>query len=170
MYQIVLLSPKLSLVTGLPKGYVLLYFTKSFDNRSKRCNVSLMPPIYDPESTLCSMAWMNEPSLCTVHNDISDNNVVTGKRIMFLNSDGFKDRNGGKPQKMERMETRTGARLKAQVDSVFPSKSKLGNMISAQVVCTKAKLVEKETSSLVAESVEEILQWATSVVTGESVR
>lgn len=140
----------------------------SFDHRSTRSNPSLLPSLDDPESKLRNPMQTHESSFQTAR-DVNDDKMATSAWATLLNDDDvIDDGNDGTRPKMEEMETRvtkdgkapTIAESKPQTDNVVPSHGEIETMIAAQVKRATKQIVAKEITTLVEESLDDILQCA----------
>lgn len=61
---------------------------------------------------------------------------------------------------VEQIETPMVVGGKRQIDNVVPSHTKIESRIAVQIACTTEHMLAKEIATLVANSLDDILQWA----------
>lgn len=129
----------------------------SFDQRSMRSNPSLMLSLDDPKSTMGNNTQMHASSFRIVHQDVTDDNATTSAWATLLNSEGFEERNDRMHLKMEQTETPTVAESRPPAYNVVQSHRKIEAMITLQIDCTTKQMVSKETTTVVAESMHDVM-------------
>lgn len=101
---------------------------------------------------------MHEPSLCTVHTDVSGENGAARAWEKPLSKEGVEDINERRVPKMKQTKNPTVAESKPQVDNVVSSNRKMEAMVAGNIARTTEKMAAKEISALVAESLNEIVE------------